>query len=239
MRTTTMGKVKAAVLAAAALLAASSPPGVAEAARAPPAVQCSVCKHVVSAIEQGIADTKETHTVQVAFRMDEKVRVPYARSEYRLYEVVEPICNKLRHGHAVRGGTRLARTADHTGDPAALDSSRKAVKEIQRACARVLDDFQEDVVLAFHRTVENPFAHVCEELTGSCGEGEAARLAEQEEADRAADAEHAAQEAAKEAARQAEEEKTKAEAEAKEEVNIKAKEDEEADAAADAAKDDL
>lgn len=43
-------------------------------------------------VEEGIENTAEKHTVQVRFRLDEKVRIPYARTEYRLIEILESVC---------------------------------------------------------------------------------------------------------------------------------------------------
>jgi hypothetical protein len=49
----------------------------------------AVCKTTIDEVEQSIATTTETHTVQVRFRIDEKKRIPYARSEYRLMQILE------------------------------------------------------------------------------------------------------------------------------------------------------
>lgn len=60
-----------------------------------PADTRAACRAIVDEVHQGIDDTVEKHTVQVRFRVDEKIRIPYARTEYRLIEILEGVCQSV------------------------------------------------------------------------------------------------------------------------------------------------
>jgi len=50
---------------------------------------CAVCELLVDEMEAGIERTTNQFTVQTKWRIDEKKRIPYARTEHRLLEILE------------------------------------------------------------------------------------------------------------------------------------------------------
>jgi len=73
------------MLLLAALLALLQAPAAADASR----LQCGVCEAIVDEVNAGIAATSLKHSVQTRFRVDEKKRIPYARTEHNLIEIIE------------------------------------------------------------------------------------------------------------------------------------------------------
>ncbi len=66
---------------------------------------CGVCNALISEIASGIAATTETHMVQTRWRIDEKKRIPYARSEARLIEILEDVVPDVWSQYAVAAHT--------------------------------------------------------------------------------------------------------------------------------------
>jgi len=52
-------------------------------------LSCGVCEALVDEVNQSILATEKTHTVQTRFRVDEKKRIPYSRTEHNLLEIME------------------------------------------------------------------------------------------------------------------------------------------------------
>jgi hypothetical protein len=67
------------------LVALSCLAGMATAGR----LACGVCEALVDEVNLSILTSEKTHTVQTRFRVDEKKRVPYSRTEHHLLEIME------------------------------------------------------------------------------------------------------------------------------------------------------
>lgn len=52
-------------------------------------LSCAVCESFVDEVNTCISSTRETHTVQARFRIDEKKHIPFKRSEYRLQQIFD------------------------------------------------------------------------------------------------------------------------------------------------------
>lgn len=52
-------------------------------------LRCGVCLAIADEMDEGIKNTKEKYEVQTRFRIEEKARIPYARTEYRLMQILE------------------------------------------------------------------------------------------------------------------------------------------------------
>jgi len=52
-------------------------------------LSCGVCEAIVDEIESGISSTIKQHYVQTRFRIDEKKKVPYSRTEHNLMEIID------------------------------------------------------------------------------------------------------------------------------------------------------
>jgi len=191
---------------------------------------CGVCEVMINEVERSIADTRENYEVQTRFRVDEKKRIPYARTEFRIMEILEnDISDRFNdygvspdrgsHGHQVlvkkpaatatppppapvadttaATTTDTAATASTTNDatpPAAsadtasseaatttttksnIRSSKRLTKEMKRVYSWMLDRYQDDITLSFHRSDPDPFTRLCTEIIGACRPAEASSL---------------------------------------------------------------
>jgi len=201
---------------------------------------CGVCEVMVAEVEAGIAATTEKHEVQTRFRVDEKKRMPYARTEYRIMEILEnDIATKFSdygvlpdrgvHGHQVlakKSSAAVSTPASTTNDTVASPStpspstpstetvpstdsstpptsasasttesattgatadvststptsgeskpshklrhSKRLSAEMKRVYHWMLDRYQDDITLVFHRSEPNPLQRVCNDIIGAC-----------------------------------------------------------------------
>lgn len=133
-------------------------------------IKCSVCEVVVHHISEGINATTETHTVQTAFRIDTKKRTPYARTEYRILEIIDnDVLNKLkkyniklRPKNDTRSGKKLVRVAQHK------QPSKKVQRDIERVFDRMMDDHSEEIVQFFRVETTDVRQKVCVDLLSVC-----------------------------------------------------------------------
>lgn len=133
-------------------------------------IQCSVCEVVVFHISEGINETTETHTVQTAFRIDDKKRTPYARTEYRLLEIIDnDVLSKLkkynirlRSRNDTRSGKKLVRVGSHK------QPSKKVQRDIERVFERMMDEHSEDFVNFFRVENKDIRQKVCVDLLSVC-----------------------------------------------------------------------
>jgi len=69
-------------------------------------LKCSLCEVIVDEVESGIARTSVQHSVQSRFRIEEKKYIPYARTEFRIMEILdEEIPNHLNNYGIVKGSS--------------------------------------------------------------------------------------------------------------------------------------
>ena len=54
---------------------------------------CDVCQIIAEEVFRQILMTNAHHMEQVGFRMDNEKRVPFARTEYRLLQIIEGLCD--------------------------------------------------------------------------------------------------------------------------------------------------
>jgi len=136
-------------------------------------LQCATCKTFVDEVHRGILETKETHTVQVRFRIDEKIHIPYARSEYRLLEIMDSLCDGAMKDYGVSGhesadAKRLVSTKNLKGAVSNLSMGGHISSQIVRLCHRLKDEHEEEILQVFHRSKEQPHHRVCVDISQSC-----------------------------------------------------------------------
>jgi hypothetical protein len=92
---------------------------------------CGVCVALCAEMEAGMARTTDTGTVQVRWRIDEKRRIPAARTEHRLMEILEEEMHGVWKDYGVTSGTLPVRAqschTDRTAAGASLVLCRVAV----------------------------------------------------------------------------------------------------------------
>ncbi len=140
-------------------------------------VSCGVCAALVQEVQRGVDETAETHTVQVRFRVDEKIRVPYARTEARLLEIFENLCRDSLAKRYVLGEEPVSNELHSSGfTHQALEASMfgntdpKLKQQLESACRELLDDHEEHIWKLFHRSVpvEEISERVCVQLSRAC-----------------------------------------------------------------------
>jgi len=89
---------------------------------------CGVCEAIVDEVNAGIAATTLTHHVQTRFRVDEKKRIPYARTEANLLDILEAKDFAKRFD-------KYAAVKPHTKSAAAVRQAYKEAKEKTEAGA--------------------------------------------------------------------------------------------------------
>jgi len=136
-------------------------------------LQCATCKTFVDEVHRGILETKETHTVQVRFRIDEKIHIPYSRSEYRLLEIMDALCDGAMKDYGVSGhenadAKRLVSTKNLRGSIADFSMGAHISSQIVRLCHRLKDEHEEEILQVFHRSHDQPHHRVCVDISQSC-----------------------------------------------------------------------
>jgi len=80
-------------------------------------LKCSLCEVIVDEVEAGIVRTSNKHNVQSRFRIEEKKYIPYARTEYRILEILEDEIPNHLAGYGIVRGSKW-RVAKPTPPPA-------------------------------------------------------------------------------------------------------------------------
>ena len=159
---------------------------------------CALCEAVVDEMEAAIGRVEQQHghTVQTAWRIDEKRRIPYARTESVLLQLLEDDVPPLLRLYGVSnhsGRQRLLRrhdaaqldTAPLLPDPTATDtdsslpyspsefaSSGGVTAALSALYERLLDSWLEDIVLAFHKRQHDDIKDaLCVKTIRACRKG--------------------------------------------------------------------
>jgi len=137
---------------------------------------CGVCLAVVDEVEAEIANTKESHTVQVRFRVDEKKRIPYARTEFRIIEIIENEISKKFDQFAISGpadNLRIVRLSG--GKDIKLENvsmGAEATNSIRRLFDHMTEEYLEDMTRLFHNSAPNIKRELCVTITRACTENQ-------------------------------------------------------------------
>lgn len=130
---------------------------------------CGACTLLVRELEWKIAELKTGEKVQVgSFRIDDKGnqqginKIPYARSEVHIHEILEDACFRSKEYALVVNPTtgkgvyvpRLS--TDLNGDDSAAVQSK-----LQNACSDFLDDHEDELVNFLKKEHEEPIKEFC------------------------------------------------------------------------------
>lgn len=106
-------------------------------------LRCGVCLAIADEMEEGIKNTKEKYEVQTRFRIEEKARIPYARTEYRLIQILEnDVKDMLKEEYSVK---------EFDGGKKALVFSRTLTNG---SGIKQGPGISQDIMLAYDRTIE-------------------------------------------------------------------------------------
>jgi len=166
------------------------------------ALYCALCEVVVDEVNAAIDRTADEHGhfVQTKWRIDEKRRIPFARTEHRVMEIIEqevtpslPLYGSTNH----TGRTRLIRkpgapplpTApliphDSEGEgegvgegsdvdysPSEFTHSRLLTETLTSLYERMVDVHLEEMALLFHRAEEQVKEKLCIQKVKACSKG--------------------------------------------------------------------
>jgi len=151
-------------------------------------LKCSLCEVIVDEVESGIIRTSNKNNVQSRFRIEEKKYIPYARTEYRIMEILEDeIPNKLSSYGIVRGSTwRVAKSSpppptttttvtSGSGDPNApavapvdVEISDKNTKKLKHVYEELLFGHTDEITLLFHKSEPEVKRKMCIDLIKAC-----------------------------------------------------------------------
>jgi len=138
-------------------------------------LSCGTCRLVLADLLTGIESTNETYSIQTRFRIDEKKRVPYSRSEYNINEILESLCKKIGSvGVQHFGGQvpHVIKAGALKGTLKNLEMSGDANKVVRRVCDDMLEDFIDEITLTYHRSEKQAERKVCVDITRSCSDSQ-------------------------------------------------------------------
>ncbi|RLN50000.1 hypothetical protein BBJ29_002770 [Phytophthora kernoviae] len=88
------------------------------------------CKSIVFEIETQLNNTQNDHDIEVVFRIsEEKKQIKYSRSEARILEVLDHVCDNVLHK--------------------VLDSTRKGKKMLNTACHDFVGEYEDELTRVF------------------------------------------------------------------------------------------
>jgi hypothetical protein len=152
---------------------------------------CGVCQSLVDEMNVAIAATTETFVVQTRWRIDEKKKIPYARTEHRILEILESELASALNKYGVQPQpTRLHQEANDHGASAAataavkfpflklvksagvsdqdVKSGKDVTSDIQSTYEHLVEEYMEEIMLLFHRDESDIKQKLCIDLTQSC-----------------------------------------------------------------------
>lgn len=180
-------------------------------------LSCSACASLVSKIAEEVAKVEKSHphTVQTSFRMNNKQRTPYARTEASLMDNIEAAQDEsAKWGCVEAEGSKLVAVGSKAKtNHKCSKAERKAVRKL---VAALVDDSVQDMLDAFRKGQSGSEATValCVDLMKVCSDYATAEKHLQASKDVVAEAKRVRDE--KEAAKKAKELAEKTEREAKE-----------------------
>jgi hypothetical protein len=112
---------------------------------------------VVDLIQQGIDSTSsDLPHVQVGFRIDSKKRVPYARSDLNVFELIERVCDDRK---ALVDSVRLTGRGDSEPED-----------HVVSLCKEIVEDFADELLVAFVNDVPGIRNVLCRQQIAKCPE---------------------------------------------------------------------
>uniref|UniRef100_A0A915CH63 DUF3456 domain-containing protein n=1 Tax=Parascaris univalens TaxID=6257 RepID=A0A915CH63_PARUN len=137
---------------------------------------CGACSLLVTELEANIASVDSRKTIQIgSFRVDPHGnqgglnKVPFARSEAHIYELLDNICAKSKEYTLVvhpTTGKSVYRRVDATKIDG--DKSKPTLSKLESACSDLLDDHEEALVGFMKSEHKEPTREFCHQQLGVC-----------------------------------------------------------------------
>jgi hypothetical protein len=135
-------------------------------------IRCAVCEVLVDEMDLAILETdkKQAHTVQTRWRVDEKRRIPYSRTEYRLMEILEEELEGKYNNYGIYNSSSLERIRlirrpitpeGKFGRFIGFYSSKQVHKGLKKIYKELRESYLEDILLVFHKQEEQIKEKVC------------------------------------------------------------------------------
>mmetsp|Transcript_21807 Transcript_21807/g.43268 ORF Transcript_21807/g.43268 Transcript_21807/m.43268 type:complete len:231 (-) Transcript_21807:300-992(-) len=151
---------------------------------------CSVCQVSLEEIEKSILATQRKGDLQVGFRVGEKKKVKFARSEARVTEILEDEIKKklekyILSGHEEPGGgKKIMKMMDDMGGLGVMGGG----KDVTNMYQHIVDEYEDELIRLF--TASTPIMtikqRVCVELAKACTRVSEADPNEEEEREKVA-----------------------------------------------------
>ncbi|EQC26199.1 hypothetical protein SDRG_15936 [Saprolegnia diclina VS20] len=111
---------------------------------------CCLCWTIVHDIESQLNQTENDHHMEVVFRIsEEKKQIPYSRSEGRILEVLDTVCDDVQ--------------VPSTGTP-----HRRLKYAVANACHHFVDEFADELTTAFYNNLSPQQDPVCVHKLRAC-----------------------------------------------------------------------
>ncbi|KAJ0408362.1 hypothetical protein P43SY_003088 [Pythium insidiosum] len=115
---------------------------------------CCICRSIVHEIETQLNNTQDDHDIDVVFRIsEEKKTIKFSRSEVRILEVLDDVCERL---------------------PLQLpDATPRKRKALSAACTSFVGEFEDELINVFFNNFEPAKHRMCSATLDVCPKAEA------------------------------------------------------------------
>eukprot|EP00455_Lapot_gusevi_P044612 TRINITY_DN559_c0_g1_i1.p2 TRINITY_DN559_c0_g1~~TRINITY_DN559_c0_g1_i1.p2 ORF type:complete len:158 (+),score=57.73 TRINITY_DN559_c0_g1_i1:72-545(+) len=124
--------------------------------------KCNACQSITEDIERQLFLTPENYEEQVGFRIDNQKRVPYARTEYRIMEVLDRVC-----GHELPTVPSLPLDSTELPMPTLLKKG-EGDKFVSSWCEDMVEHHHDKILQVFHRDQKPYKVNVCVDIVKVC-----------------------------------------------------------------------
>ncbi|XP_066544259.1 protein canopy-1 isoform X2 [Amia ocellicauda] len=147
---------------------------------------CSACRAIVDELSYSIKQVDPKKTINIgSFRLNpdgsmKDQKVPLARSETHLTELLEEVCNKMNdYAHYVDPNTKeksYKRFAPRDDDKSAFadfenfqfGDGPESSKSLVFACESVVEEYEDEIISLFAREADHVAEKLCSEVSGLC-----------------------------------------------------------------------
>ena len=159
---------------------------------------CAACHVVVNEIEYAISKVNPNKVLEVEhFRVDPQgnrggSKIPYARSETHLTEVLEKVCekmNKYADSTDKKTGKKMYKRIEPLPGQKTLrldniSISQDSIRKLTNYCNNIIEDYDEDIMKFWKTAKKDPAQKFCSEVTKLCDNDEDEEDEELEEENR-------------------------------------------------------